>query len=138
MFPLDKHFLLPRWFQIELAKDIGYSAARYGHVMFPENVYEPALQCAELLLDGVGKGLILLLSFLSCQTNWLLKAWMFKNDIIHTFHLSFILQDGHLELTFLTMDLQQLKLLWRWLFANTCLTIASMQIFTRLVHKKDV
>ncbi|KAG6532160.1 hypothetical protein ZIOFF_005998 [Zingiber officinale] len=44
------------WFQIELAKDIGYSAARYGHVMFPENVYEPALQCAELLLDGVGKG----------------------------------------------------------------------------------
>lgn len=42
--------------QIELAKDIGYSAARYGHVMFPENVYEPALQCAELLLDGVGKG----------------------------------------------------------------------------------
>ncbi|URD78165.1 Aminotransferase class-III [Musa troglodytarum] len=42
--------------QIELVKDIGYSAARYGHVMFPENVYEPALQCAELLLDGVGKG----------------------------------------------------------------------------------
>ncbi|WOL05523.1 bifunctional dethiobiotin synthetase/7,8-diamino-pelargonic acid aminotransferase, mitochondrial [Canna indica] len=42
--------------QIELAKDIGYSAARYGHVMFPENVYEPALQCAELLLEGVGKG----------------------------------------------------------------------------------
>ncbi|KAK8515581.1 hypothetical protein V6N12_075615 [Hibiscus sabdariffa] len=24
--------------------------------MFPENVYEPALECAELLLDGVGKG----------------------------------------------------------------------------------
>ncbi|XP_064987850.1 bifunctional dethiobiotin synthetase/7,8-diamino-pelargonic acid aminotransferase, mitochondrial-like isoform X2 [Musa acuminata AAA Group] len=42
--------------QIELVKEIGYSAARYGHVMFPENVYEPALQCAELLLDGVGKG----------------------------------------------------------------------------------
>ncbi|XP_042440552.1 bifunctional dethiobiotin synthetase/7,8-diamino-pelargonic acid aminotransferase, mitochondrial-like [Zingiber officinale] len=48
--------LICKWFQIELAKDIGYSAARYGHVMFPENVYEPALQCAELLLDGVGKG----------------------------------------------------------------------------------
>ncbi|GAB2220078.1 hypothetical protein Drorol1_Dr00007721 [Drosera rotundifolia] len=42
--------------QIELARDVGYAAARYGHVMFPENVYEPALQCAELLLDGVGKG----------------------------------------------------------------------------------
>ncbi|KAJ0984227.1 hypothetical protein J5N97_002583 [Dioscorea zingiberensis] len=43
-------------FQIELARDMGYSAARYGHVMFPENVYEPALRCAELLLEGVGKG----------------------------------------------------------------------------------
>jgi dethiobiotin synthetase/adenosylmethionine--8-amino-7-oxononanoate aminotransferase len=35
---------------------MGYTAARFGHVMFPENVYEPALKCAELLLDGVGKG----------------------------------------------------------------------------------
>ncbi|KAM0933792.1 putative dethiobiotin synthase, Adenosylmethionine--8-amino-7-oxononanoate transaminase [Dioscorea sansibarensis] len=43
-------------FQIELARDMGYSAARYGHVMFPENVYEPALRCAELLLEGVGEG----------------------------------------------------------------------------------
>lgn len=46
-----------RWFQIELARDVGYAAARFGHVMFPENVYEPALECAELLLEGVGKGL---------------------------------------------------------------------------------
>ncbi|KAJ0967941.1 hypothetical protein J5N97_024858 [Dioscorea zingiberensis] len=42
--------------KIKLARDMGYSAARYGHVMFPENVYEPALRCAELLLEGVGKG----------------------------------------------------------------------------------
>ncbi|XP_057966753.1 bifunctional dethiobiotin synthetase/7,8-diamino-pelargonic acid aminotransferase, mitochondrial isoform X3 [Malania oleifera] len=42
--------------QIELAKNMGYAAARFGHVMFPENVYEPALECAELLLEGVGKG----------------------------------------------------------------------------------
>ncbi|XP_038878691.1 bifunctional dethiobiotin synthetase/7,8-diamino-pelargonic acid aminotransferase, mitochondrial [Benincasa hispida] len=42
--------------QTELASDMGYAAARFGHVMFPENVYEPALECAELLLDGVGKG----------------------------------------------------------------------------------
>ncbi|KAL2464309.1 Bifunctional dethiobiotin synthetase/7 [Forsythia ovata] len=41
--------------QIELARDMGYTAARYGHVMFPENVYEPALELAELLLEGVGK-----------------------------------------------------------------------------------
>lgn len=47
---------LCRWFQIELARDVGYAAARFGHVMFPENVYEPALECAELLLEGVGKG----------------------------------------------------------------------------------
>ncbi|XP_077238285.1 adenosylmethionine-8-amino-7-oxononanoate transaminase [Tasmannia lanceolata] len=42
--------------QIELARDMGYATARFGHVMFPENVYEPALQCAELLLEGVGRG----------------------------------------------------------------------------------
>ena len=45
-----------RRFQAELAREMGYTAARFGHVMFPENVYEPALKCAELLLDGVGKG----------------------------------------------------------------------------------
>ncbi|XP_010443450.1 PREDICTED: bifunctional dethiobiotin synthetase/7,8-diamino-pelargonic acid aminotransferase, mitochondrial-like [Camelina sativa] len=43
-------------FQAELAREMGYTAARFGHVMFPENVYEPALKCAELLLEGVGKG----------------------------------------------------------------------------------
>ncbi|KAJ9550712.1 hypothetical protein OSB04_014757 [Centaurea solstitialis] len=42
--------------QTKLARDMGYTAARFGHVMFPENVYEPALECAELLLEGVGKG----------------------------------------------------------------------------------
>ncbi|KAK6944241.1 Aminotransferase class-III [Dillenia turbinata] len=42
--------------QIELARDIGYAAARFGHVMFPENVHEPVLECAEALLGGVGKG----------------------------------------------------------------------------------
>lgn len=42
--------------QIELAREMGYTAARFGHVMFPENAYEPALKCAELLLEGVGKG----------------------------------------------------------------------------------
>ncbi|EYU42430.1 hypothetical protein MIMGU_mgv1a0184292mg, partial [Erythranthe guttata] len=41
--------------QIELARDMGYTAARYGHVMFPENVYEPALELAEILLEAVGK-----------------------------------------------------------------------------------
>ncbi|KAI4376800.1 hypothetical protein MLD38_014518 [Melastoma candidum] len=42
--------------QTEFSRDIGYAAARYGHVMFPENIYQPALECAELLLSGVGKG----------------------------------------------------------------------------------
>ncbi|XP_058755047.1 bifunctional dethiobiotin synthetase/7,8-diamino-pelargonic acid aminotransferase, mitochondrial [Vicia villosa] len=42
--------------QAELAREMGYTAARFGHVMFPENVHEPALNCAELLLQGVGKG----------------------------------------------------------------------------------
>lgn len=48
--------LLYRCLQTELARDMGYAAARFGHVMFPENVYEPALECAELLLGGVGEG----------------------------------------------------------------------------------
>lgn len=48
--------LLYRWLQIELARAVGYATGRFGHVMFPENVYEPALECAELLLDSVGKG----------------------------------------------------------------------------------
>ncbi|KAL3684990.1 hypothetical protein R1sor_003012 [Riccia sorocarpa] len=42
--------------QPELAKAAGYAAGRYGHVMFPENVHEPALRCAELLLELMGKG----------------------------------------------------------------------------------
>ncbi|RWR91385.1 bifunctional dethiobiotin synthetase/7,8-diamino-pelargonic acid aminotransferase, mitochondrial [Cinnamomum micranthum f. kanehirae] len=42
--------------QIELARDMAYATGRFGHVMFPENVYEPALKCAECLLEGVGKG----------------------------------------------------------------------------------
>ncbi|XP_061361684.1 bifunctional dethiobiotin synthetase/7,8-diamino-pelargonic acid aminotransferase, mitochondrial [Gastrolobium bilobum] len=42
--------------QTELAREMAYAAARFGHVMFPENVHEPALNCSELLLEGVGKG----------------------------------------------------------------------------------
>ncbi|KAJ7299278.1 hypothetical protein O6H91_Y261100 [Diphasiastrum complanatum] len=42
--------------QQEIAREVAYTAGRYGHVMFPENVHEPALKCAELLLEGVGKG----------------------------------------------------------------------------------
>ncbi|KAL2653202.1 hypothetical protein R1flu_021330 [Riccia fluitans] len=42
--------------QPELAKAAGYAGGRYGHVMFPENVHEPALRCAELLLQHMGKG----------------------------------------------------------------------------------
>lgn len=52
-----------RGLQTELARDMGYAAARFGHVMFPENVYEPVLKCAELLLEGVGKGLYFLSFF---------------------------------------------------------------------------
>ncbi|CAN1192876.1 Bifunctional dethiobiotin synthetase/7,8-diamino-pelargonic acid aminotransferase, mitochondrial [Linum perenne] len=43
-------------YKIELAREMGYAAGRFGHVMFPENVYEPSLECALLLLEGVGKG----------------------------------------------------------------------------------
>ena len=39
-----------------LARSIGHAAARYGHVIFPENAHAPALDAARLLLDGAGKG----------------------------------------------------------------------------------
>jgi dethiobiotin synthetase/adenosylmethionine--8-amino-7-oxononanoate aminotransferase len=42
--------------QLEITRAMAYAAGRYGHVMFPENVHEPALRLAEKLLGGVGKG----------------------------------------------------------------------------------
>ena len=42
--------------QPRLQQSIGHSAARYGHVMHPENAHEPAVACAEALLGSVGKG----------------------------------------------------------------------------------
>eukprot|EP00250_Pteridium_aquilinum_P016808 c23301_g1_i1 orf=265-2925(-) len=42
--------------QLELARQVGYATGRYGHVMLPENVYEPVLHCAELLIRLIGKG----------------------------------------------------------------------------------
>ncbi|KAI8924353.1 pyridoxal phosphate-dependent transferase [Entophlyctis helioformis] len=41
---------------IELAKAAANAAGRYGHVIFPEAVHEPALSLAERLLDTAGKG----------------------------------------------------------------------------------
>lgn len=36
---------------------VGEAAGRYGHVIFPGHVHEPALRLAELLLEtGPGKG----------------------------------------------------------------------------------
>ncbi|KAL4781327.1 pyridoxal phosphate-dependent transferase [Aspergillus varians] len=37
-----------------LALSAAYAAGRYGHVMFPGNIHEPALSLAELLLKTVG------------------------------------------------------------------------------------
>lgn len=39
----------------KMATALAYTAARYGHVMFPENAHEPALQLSEKLLETVGK-----------------------------------------------------------------------------------
>lgn len=39
----------------KMATALAYTAARYGHVMFPENAHEPALQLSEKLLATVGK-----------------------------------------------------------------------------------
>ncbi|KAL4803261.1 pyridoxal phosphate-dependent transferase [Aspergillus unguis] len=37
-----------------LALSAAYAAGRYGHVMFPGNIHEPALKLAEMLLETVG------------------------------------------------------------------------------------
>lgn len=42
--------------QPRLTQVLAYAAARYGHVMHPENAHEPAVACAEALLGGVGRG----------------------------------------------------------------------------------
>ncbi|CAG8671296.1 14102_t:CDS:2 [Ambispora leptoticha] len=40
----------------KLSLAASYAAGRYGHVIFPECIHEPALDLAEKLLEGVGKG----------------------------------------------------------------------------------
>lgn len=35
---------------------IAHAAGRYGHVMFPENAHQPALDVAARLLGSVGAG----------------------------------------------------------------------------------
>eukprot|EP00127_Corallochytrium_limacisporum_P003560 Clim_evm43s150 gene=Clim_evmTU43s150 len=39
-----------------MSKRLAYTLGRYGHVMFPENVYAPALDLTERLLGTVGRG----------------------------------------------------------------------------------
>ena len=39
-----------------LAAAVSHAAGRYGHVMFPENAHQPALDVAERLLATVGEG----------------------------------------------------------------------------------
>jgi bifunctional dethiobiotin synthetase / adenosylmethionine---8-amino-7-oxononanoate aminotransferase len=41
---------------VHLARNLGYAAARYGHVMFPENFTEPTVKLCEHLVESVGKG----------------------------------------------------------------------------------
>ena len=40
----------------QLAAAIAHAAGRYGHVMFPENAHQPALEVARKLLAGIGRG----------------------------------------------------------------------------------
>lgn len=39
-----------------MAAAIAHAAGRYGHLMFPENAHQPALEVARKLLAGVGRG----------------------------------------------------------------------------------
>lgn len=42
--------------QQELVSTATHAAGRYGHVMFPENVHEPAVNATRALLEGPGRG----------------------------------------------------------------------------------
>lgn len=42
--------------QPAVLRQMAYGAGRYGHVIFPEAVHEPALALSERLLDTVGRG----------------------------------------------------------------------------------
>jgi dethiobiotin synthetase/adenosylmethionine--8-amino-7-oxononanoate aminotransferase len=39
-----------------MARAVGYSTARYGHIIFPQTVHAPALELAQRAVDLVGKG----------------------------------------------------------------------------------
>ncbi|KAG7673147.1 hypothetical protein Ndes2526B_g03439 [Nannochloris sp. 'desiccata'] len=39
-----------------MARAIGYSTARYGHIIFPQTVHAPALEIAQRAVDLVGRG----------------------------------------------------------------------------------
>eukprot|EP00177_Eucheuma_denticulatum_P007103 GFKZ01012915.1.p1 GENE.GFKZ01012915.1~~GFKZ01012915.1.p1 ORF type:complete len:759 (-),score=112.19 GFKZ01012915.1:2737-5013(-) len=41
---------------VDITKAVARASGRYGHVMFPEAVYEPAFELAKMLLNGPGKG----------------------------------------------------------------------------------
>lgn len=42
--------------QVDVARDIGSAAGRYGHVMFAEAAHRPAWKLARTMLNGPGKG----------------------------------------------------------------------------------
>ena len=42
--------------QQELTRTAAHAAGRFGHVMFPENVHQPAIDATRALLEGPGKG----------------------------------------------------------------------------------
>lgn len=95
--------------QMELARDMGYSAGRYGHVMFPENVHEPALRCAELLLEGVGKGWATRAYFSdngSTAVEIALKMAFRKFSFDHGIHLDHkvIMSHGHITIKVLALN----------------------------------
>ena len=42
--------------QAKLVRSMAVAAGKYGHLIFPENTHQPALDLAEKLLSGAGKG----------------------------------------------------------------------------------
>jgi len=59
-FTISRKLGLPQGVSAELHPRLvaaaAHAAGRYGHVMFPENAHQPALDVAARLLAGVGAG----------------------------------------------------------------------------------
>lgn len=78
--------------QLELARQVSYATGRFGHVMLPENVYEPALHCAEMLIGSIGKGETSTLTFFGFEEGLLGSSELGLLDWVLFHHVHYLIE----------------------------------------------